>query len=65
MVAEYEPMINDLLNVARLELDIGQTLNDWLNAEFPSVPVQGYVTETGVSDDTSYMELGLGIDFDE
>ena len=63
VVADFEPMINELLNVARLELDIGQMLSDWLQAEFPSVPVAGYITETGVSDDEAYMMLGVGIDF--
>lgn len=63
VVAEYEPMINELLNVARLELDIGAVLSDWLATEFPSVPVEGYVTETGVSDDESYLQVGVGIDF--
>lgn len=62
VVADFEPMINDLLNVARLELDIGEMLSDWLQAEFPSVPVTGYITETGVSEDESYMMLGVGID---
>lgn len=63
ILAEFEPTINDLLNVARLELDIGAMLSDWLSAEFPSVPVSAYVTETGVSDDESYLNLGVAIDF--
>lgn len=63
VILEYEPMINDLLNAARLELDIGQALTDWLNTDFPSVPVAGYVSEAGVNDDESYLEIGLGVDF--
>lgn len=63
VINEYEPMINELLNVARLELDIGAVLSDWLATEFPSVPVAGYVTETGVSDDESYLQVGVGLDF--
>ncbi len=59
----YAPMIEELLNSARLELDIGEVVTDWLNTDFPSVPVSGYVTEAGVSLDESYMEVGLGIDF--
>ncbi|HET8711955.1 MAG TPA: hypothetical protein VFM32_11305, partial [Spongiibacteraceae bacterium] len=60
---EYEPMINQLLNAPRLELDIGKMLSNWLHTTFPSVPVAGYVTEAGVSDDESYMQIGMGIDF--
>ncbi len=63
VITEYEPMINDLLAAPRLELDIGAMLTDWLNAEFPSVPVEGYVTEAGVTPDEAYMQVGLGIDF--
>lgn len=63
LVTGMEPAINDLLNVARLELDIGEVLNGFLNAEFPSVMVEGFVTETGVSTDNSYINLGLGLEF--
>lgn len=63
VVSEYEPMIAELLNAPRLELDIGQLLNSWLKAKFPSVPVAGYVTEASVNDDESYLQIGLGIDF--
>lgn len=63
-VWEFYPMINDLLNSARLELDIGQVLSDWLNTEFPSVPMAGYVSDAGVSSDESYLEVGIGIDFE-
>lgn len=63
LVTRLEPTINDLLNVARLELDIGEVLGGFLNAEFPSVPVAAFVTETGVSDDDSYLNVGVGIDF--
>jgi hypothetical protein len=65
LVAGLEPTINDLLNSVRLELDIGETLSAWLDTEFPSVPVEGYITETGVSDDESYLSVGVGIDFPE
>lgn len=63
LVTRLEPTINDLLNVARLELDIGEVLSGFLDAEFPSVPVEAYVTEAGVSDDDSYLNVGVGIDF--
>lgn len=60
---DFEPVVAELLNAARLELNIGHMLGDWLDAEFPSVPVSAYVTETGVSDDEAYLELGAAIDF--
>ncbi|ROS05158.1 hypothetical protein EDC56_0687 [Sinobacterium caligoides] len=63
LLTKMEPTINELLNVARLELDIGEMLGGWLKTEFPSVLVEGYITETGVSDDESYIELGIGLDF--
>ena len=63
LVSDFEPVINDLLNAVRLELDIGEVLNNWLNAQFPSLPVAGHITETGVNDDETYMTVGVGIDF--
>ena len=64
MLTQFEPMIAELLNAARLELDIGQLLNDFLKTnQFQSVPVQGYITETEVSDDEAYLGVGIGIDF--
>ena len=65
LLTSMEPTINALLNVARLELDIGELLSGFLNAEFPSVIVEAYVTETGVSIDESYINLGVGLDFPE
>lgn len=62
-VWEFYPMISELLNSARLELDIGEVLGDFLNTEFPSVGMAAYVSDADVSDDESYLEVGLGIDF--
>lgn len=63
LVANLQPVIDELLNAARLELDIGEVLSNWLDSEFPSVPVQAFITETGISDDETYINLGIGIDF--
>lgn len=65
LIVGLEPTINELLNVARLELDIGEVLNGFLDAEFPSVLVEAFITETGVSADESYLNIGMGIDFPE
>ncbi len=64
MLADYQPMIAELLNAARIELDIGYMLNDFLKTnQFQSVPISGYITETEVSDDEAYLGIGIGIDF--
>ena len=63
LVANLEPVINDLLNAPRLELDMGEMLGDWLDSEFPSVPVEAYITETGVDEVETYLSVGAGIDF--
>jgi hypothetical protein len=63
LMDQLEPIIEELADSARIELDMGEVLGEWLDATFPSVPVAGYITDTGVSDDNTYMNIGIGIDF--
>ncbi|ROS04778.1 hypothetical protein EDC56_0291 [Sinobacterium caligoides] len=64
MLDEFAPMIEELSNAARLDLDLGSLLNDLLKTnDFASIPATGYVTEAETSDDNAYMSIGLGVDF--
>lgn len=65
LLADLEPMVDELTNSGRLELDIGHVMSDWLAADFPSVPVEAYFTHVRAQGPDQAIDLGVGLDFPE
>ncbi|WP_237444516.1 hypothetical protein [Sinobacterium norvegicum] len=64
MLQEFAPLVEDLTNSARIDLDLGALLNDLLKTnDFSTIPATGYITEADASDDNAYMTIGIGVDF--